>query len=266
VRRRLRLLWRAPAVAVWTLVCYLQVVFAKVVLRPWPDAAWRWRGRWLRRWGRGFCRILAVGLEVEGEPPAEPFFLVSNHLSYLDIPVFGAVANVVFVAKSEVAGWPLVGALCRGADTVFVARGSRRDALRANRELDRHLAAGHGVLLFPEATTSDGSAVQPFRAPLLEGPAARAHPVHAAVLEYATGPDDPPPSEAVCWWGGMQLLPHLRILLGVSTVTARLRFDPQPVRESDRKRLAARLHESVVRLAGDRGREDQAWQLARSSR
>lgn len=241
--------------AAWTLLCALQVAFAKVALRPWPRAAWRWRGRWLARWGRGFCRVLGVRLEVEGEPPAAPCFLVSNHLSYLDIPVFGAVANVVFVAKSDVARWPLLGPVCRAADTIFVVRSSRRDSLRANAELERHLRSGHSVLLFPEGTTSDGSAIRPFRPPLLQAAAAAGVAVHAAALEYATGPGDPPPAEAVCWWGGTELPAHLPLLLGVGRITARLRFSPHAVQEPDRKRLAARLHEAVVRLAGGRRRE-----------
>lgn len=256
MRRLLRIAWRAPLLAAWTLACTLQVACAKAVSRLWPRAAWRWRGRWLRRWGRGLCRVLGVRLEIEGEPPGEPFFLVSNHLSYLDIPVFGAVANVVFVAKSEVADWPLLGTVCRAADTIFVVRGSRRDSLRANEALGRHLRAGHSVLLFPEGTTSDGSAIRPFRAPLLQAAAAAGLPVHAAVLEYATGPGDPPAAEAVCWWGGTQLLAHVRLLLGVSRITARLRFSPHAVEESERKLLAARLHEEVVRLAGERAGTD----------
>lgn len=263
--RAWRVAWRGTALCVWTLVCTVQVAFAKLVLRPWPESAWRWRGRWMRRWGAGFRRVLPIDLRVDGVPPPEPFFLVSNHLSYLDIPLLAALVNVVFVAKSEVSGWPLLGTVCRVADTVFVVRASRRDSVRANDVLESHLDAGHSVLLFPEGTTSDGSHIQPFRPPLLQVPALRGHPVHAVVLEYETEPGDPPAAEAVCWWGDMPLLPHLRVLLGVSGITARLRFSPRAVQESDRKLLAARLHESALRLAGDREREDGVWQVARSS-
>lgn len=266
MRHRLRVTARAGGLVLWTLLCTLEVAFAKVALRPWPESAWRWRGRWMRRWGRGLCRLMGVDLRVQGAPPEEPFFLVSNHLSYLDIPVFGAVANLVFVAKSEVASWPLLGTVCKVADTIFVVRASRRDSVRVNDELAGHLDAGHSVLVFPEGTTSDGSRIQAFRAPLLQSPALRAQPVYTAVLEYETRASDPPPEEAVCWWGDAPLLPHLRGLLAVSGITARLRFSPSAVRESDRKRLAVRLHESAVRLAADRGREDESWHLARSSR
>jgi 1-acyl-sn-glycerol-3-phosphate acyltransferase len=249
----------------WTLLCTAQVTFARVALRPWPAKAWRWRGRWLRRWGRGFCRIAGVRLVVEGAPPGEPFFLVSNHQSYLDIPVFGAVANVVFVAKSEVASWPVLGVVCRAADTIFVVRSSRRDSVRANAVLDGHLEAGHAVLLFPEGRTSDGSGVQPFRPPLLQAPARRAQPVHAAAVDYSTANGDPPSAVAVCWWGEMPLLPHLWTLLGLTGITARLRFSQWAVQESDRKLLAARLHGSVTRLWRDGRREEKAGSLARSS-
>lgn len=265
MRRAWRVAWRGSALALWTLLCTIQVAFAKVALRPWPEAAWRWRGRWMRRWGLGFRHVLSIDLRVDGEPPPEPFFLVSNHLGYLDIPLFAAVANVVFVAKSEVSGWPLLGTVCRVADTVFVVRASRRDSLRANEALVEHMQAGHSVLLFPEGTTSDGRRIGPFRPPLLQAPARCGRPVYAAVVEYATAEGDPPASEAVCWWGDMPLLPHLKVLLGVSTITARLRFSPRAVQESDRKLLAARLHESALRLAGDREREDEVWQVARGS-
>jgi 1-acyl-sn-glycerol-3-phosphate acyltransferase len=80
---------------------------------------------------KNVCRILGVRVRIEGEvAQGVPVLLVSNHTSWLDIPVLSAVAPVSFVAKKEVGSWPFVSALARLQRTVFVDRTRRRQDLR----------------------------------------------------------------------------------------------------------------------------------------
>lgn len=186
-------------------------------------------------------------LRVEGTPPAPPFFLVSNHLTYLDIVALGACLPCVFVAKDEIDGWPVVGALCRSVGTVFVDRTVKRDIPRALGELERAVAERRGIAIFAEGTTGSGTEVLPFRSSFLDLPAKRQLPVHWAAISYATPGDDPPAALSVGWWGNMPFGPHVRELLKLDRIDATVVFGARPVVEHNRKALAARLHAEVSR-------------------
>ena len=111
---------------------------------------------------------LGVRLHVRGEPSGRrPLLLVSNHVSWLDIPVLFALAPVRFVAKSEVGDWPVIGWMARLARTVFIERGNHGTVKDKAREVEDALRAGDLVVIFPEGTTSDGNRVLFFKSGLL---------------------------------------------------------------------------------------------------
>jgi 1-acyl-sn-glycerol-3-phosphate acyltransferase len=237
--------FRAIRVALVTTCLYLLLEAGNLVLWPWPARREAFRSWILRTWGRGLCRALGVKVKRRGTPPREPFLLVANHLTYLDILVLGGEAGGAFVTKSEIRGWPIAGRLCRASGMIFVDRGSKRDLVRVARQIEQALALGRGVILFPEGTTSRGSSLLPFRPSLLEVAVRNGHPVHHAVVSYHTSPSAPPPEEVVCWWGGISLVPHLRRLLRLPWIGALVTFGGQPVEEADRKLLAERLRAAM---------------------
>lgn len=240
-----RALVRALRLAAWTSWCALAAAAGSWWWRRHPDRRWAWRHRWTQRWGAGCWPILGLQATIEGEPPRPPYLLVVNHLSWVDVLLLAGAVPGVFVAKADLAGWPFVGAICRTAGTIFVVRELRHDVVRVNEEVERAVAAGAGVILFAEGTSSPGAGVEPFRASLLEYPARAGVPVHWAALTYALPPDQPPAHLAICWWGGMPFLPHVFGLLRMPWFRAELRLGGEPVREFDRKILASRLHQAV---------------------
>jgi 1-acyl-sn-glycerol-3-phosphate acyltransferase len=115
------------------------------------------------------CALLDVHVSVAGTRLEErPLLIVSNHVSWLDISVITSVAPVVFVAKREVASWPLFGLLAKLQRSVFVDRNQRHKTPDVNAEIARRLADGDPVLLFGEGTSSDGNRVLPFRTALID--------------------------------------------------------------------------------------------------
>ena len=114
-----------------------------------------------------FCRIIAViGIKVDARgalPSTAPRFVVANHVSWTDIIALASLYPFVFLAKSEVANWPVLGLLARLQGTIFVERGARQDISRVNDSLADVLRAGGDLVVFPEGTSSDGAAVLPFR-------------------------------------------------------------------------------------------------------
>jgi 1-acyl-sn-glycerol-3-phosphate acyltransferase len=182
----------------------------------------------------------------------------------VDVVLLASRLDAVFVSKAEVKGWPGIGLLCRTAGTVFVDRTSRRDLLRANARIAEYLGSGHGIVLFPEGTSSDGTAVGPFRPSLLALPAERGLPVHCASISYRTPPGWPPAGLAVCWWGDMSFGGHILDLLRLPFFEARLRFRPEAIADADRKRLAAELHSAVSELLVSAGGDGEAQSAASS--
>jgi 1-acyl-sn-glycerol-3-phosphate acyltransferase len=246
LRGWLRAVWRIPLLLVLTLGCLFLVLLGRGVFRIAPETGRRWIDRVYRFWGRWMAWTLGARVTVEGDRPDPPFLMVSNHLSYIDIFVLSSVTGAVFIAKAEIDGWPLIGLACRSVNTIFVNRENRRDVVRVSEKIQAALEAGHGVVLFAEGTTSHGATVQPFRTPLLAPAATGEIAVHQATLGYHTGDGTRAAVHSVCWWGDMELVPHVRQLARIPGFYATVKFGREPIHDPDRKRLAQRLHQAVV--------------------
>jgi len=205
---------RAIALVAGTAVAVLVRGFVRVTV---PVAAARIPFLWHR-----MCCVL-IGLEVRryGQPAdAGPVLYVCNHASYLDVPVMGASVRASFVAKSDVASWPVIGALSRLQDTVFIDR--RRHSAHAQREaLQRHLQAGRSLILFPEGTSGDGNRVLPFKTGLFSaadppgrGRAVTVQPVTIAYSRLDGWSMGRALRPFFAWYGDMTLVDHLWICLG----------------------------------------------------
>jgi 1-acyl-sn-glycerol-3-phosphate acyltransferase len=219
--------------------------FARMcALRP-PERASAARGAWAQYSARRFLRIFGLSPVVSGPVPTRGL-LVSNHLGYLDILVFSALMPAVFVAKSEVKHWPLMGWFARLAGTVFVHRDKRMGAGQVVDEMQTALDSGIPVVLFPEGTSSDGQTVLPFKSSLLEPAIRQTHPLSAGFIQYEL--DDGDVGEEVCYWKDMTLFPHLINLLSKRGIRATVRFTPLRDGATDRKILARQLHSEITKL------------------
>lgn len=243
-----RMILRGTRLAAVTLLWLARLLTLDLVAGLRADAPTRRRSnrqRAMRGWCESVCRALAVRVEVRGDPPREPCFLVCNHLGYLDIPVLGSQVGTVFVSKSEVADWPVIGRLATLAGTIYVERARKRKLPEVNAQIRAALERGDGVVVFPEGTSSGGESVLEFRPALLASAAEMGLSVRMAGLAYASGPGDPEASESVCWWRDMPFVPHVLGLLRLSEIRATLTFVGQPVSAADRKDLAQTLWRGV---------------------
>jgi 1-acyl-sn-glycerol-3-phosphate acyltransferase len=194
------------------------------------------RKRIVRLWMSAMARILGVRVDISGSRPTGAFLLVSNHLGFLDILVLGAATGVVFVAKSEIAGWPGLGQLASITGTIYIDRRSPRDAIRVSETIANAVRGGTAVAIFPEGQSTDGSSVLPFKAALLESAAREQLPVHPATLHYDR--------DEAKWYGDETFGANFWRLLAVPRVNAALRFG-DAIRSHDRKELARLLHAVV---------------------
>lgn len=130
------------------------------------------------------CRIIGLELHVSGDLPADTGLLVSNHISWMDIPVVGAVLPSLFLSKVEVKNWPLIGWIASKNGTVFIARGKHGAASQATADLGYALENHVNVLLFPEGTTTDGTHLRNFHPRLYAAAISSERPVIPVTLRY----------------------------------------------------------------------------------
>jgi 1-acyl-sn-glycerol-3-phosphate acyltransferase len=139
----------------------------------------------VQTWALALLGHAGIALEIRGQPPITgPVLLVSNHISWLDIPVMHAARHCRFVSKSDVQDWPLIGTLATAAGTLYIERSSRRDAMRMVHLMRDALSANEVLAVFPEGTTGDGRLLLAFHANLLQAAVSADAPAQAVGLRF----------------------------------------------------------------------------------
>jgi 1-acyl-sn-glycerol-3-phosphate acyltransferase len=205
----------------------------------------------LRRWARELLAILRVEVRCHNAPETLPerCLLVSNHVSWLDIFAVYAAAPGLFVAKSEIRDWPVVGSLVRRVGTLFIERGSRRHARRTNERVVAALESGRLVAVCPEGTTTDGRSLRHFHAALLQ-PAIDARALLLPVaLRFVDG--DGVQTDAPIYVGEMSLVESIWRIASMPSMAVELRFAPYVNADGrHRRELAQRVHGVIASELG----------------
>jgi lyso-ornithine lipid O-acyltransferase len=189
------------------------------------------------------ARIIGLKVRTEGNISHDKsVFFVSNHVSYFDIIALGSIVPASFVAKSDVAAWPIFGFLARVCRTLFIERRSM-SAMKQIEITKSRLDQGDSLIVFPEGTSSDGSRVLPFKSTLfatVEGGHGTIQPVSIRYTRLNGMPIGRALRPFHAWYGDMDLAPHLWSALSLGSVEVMVRFHA-PVTASDfsdRKKLA----------------------------
>lgn len=207
-------------------------------------------------WHRIALWLMGVRVTVTGAPARErPLLILSNHISWLDVLVIASLAPVSFVAKQEVASWPVAGWLAKLQRSVFVDRDSRHSAGRQADILAVRLSRGDVVVLFAEGTSGDGNRVLPFRSALvgaaeraIAGGGAAVQPVAVAYPKMLGLPLGRQHRPLVAWYGGMDLLPHLKRVLAEGAIDVHVVFGAaRRLTATDSRKSAAAQAEAFTR-------------------
>lgn len=175
--RALRYLYRVPALMM-LLFLGLPVALAAIGLGPRPRD---WAIRW---WSGLLLRVVGIRVICHGAVPAPPVMLLANHVSWVDIEVIHSLIAASFVAKAEIAHWPVVGAMATAGGTVYHRRGSDASREGVSEALRRKLSEGRAVCLFPEGRTGPGHGVLPFHGRLLQPALDEGAPIVPVALDY----------------------------------------------------------------------------------
>ena len=224
------------------LVCLL---VAAALFPHWNDQR---RQAAIRRWSRRLLSILRVRIrrvKVSKHLP-ERCLLVLNHLSWVDVLLLSSLHPAKFVAKAEIARWPLLGLLARRVGTVFIERGSRSAARRTNEHISAALASGQPVACFPEGTTSLGHGVLRFHGALFQPAIDSGAVVQPVALRYVDAGGRQ--SESSAYVGDDSLIDSLWRIISHPPVTGELNFlDAVDASGWDRRSLANSLHDEIAR-------------------
>jgi 1-acyl-sn-glycerol-3-phosphate acyltransferase len=213
--------------------------------------------RHLPSWYHGLvCRLMGVRVHLSGELPASGAVLfVSNHISWIDIPVLSSITPLSFIAKQEVSTWPFISWLAKLQRSVFVDRNRRASVKETANAVIKRLDRGERVVLFAEGTSSDGNQVLPFKSSLFaavepneaNGNGHVLQPVAIVYTRVYGLPMNRQQRPAIAWYGDMDMLSHAWGVLKGGPLDVHVRFGA-PVSidvVGNRKKLAEHAHSRV---------------------
>ena len=201
----------------------------------------------IRRWSRRLLHLMNLDIRMSGALQHPNVLVVANHVSWLDIFALHAVGPVRFIAKSEIARWPLLGRLVAGVGTLFIERARRHDTHRVNQEVSRALADGDIVAVFPEGTVTDGTTLLPFKGSLLQPIVDAAGAVQPVVIRYRTS--DGQVSTIPAYVDDVTFMGSLWRICGARGLVVDLTALPPLTAQGKHRRELARESENAIRSA-----------------
>lgn len=211
---------------------------------------------------RILCAVIGIRVRQIGQrSPEFPLLILANHTSWLDIVVITSLTPAVFIAKKEVATWPLFGWLARLQRSVFIDRERRHKTGAATAEIAERLLGGDAVVLFAEGTSGDGNRTLPFRSALIGAvhhtiarsthhDAVTVQPLSLAYVGWSGMPISRAFRERVSWYGDIDLIPHLIGVLRSGAIDVVVSWG-EPVAydvSADRKEIARSAEAAVRRM------------------
>ena len=206
------------------------------------------QARYVEVWARGMLAIIGIQVRVKGHPAPGPVLMAANHISWLDILVMHAACHCRFVAKSEIRSWPLVGVLTTGGGSLYIERGSNRDAMRVVHQMAAALQQGQVLAVFPEGGTGDGVTLLPFHANLLQAAISAGAPIQPIALQFLDAQTQLT-SLAPCYCDTDTLISSLWRTLCAPPLLAQVRYgDKQVAAGRNRREWASDLQVTVSHL------------------
>lgn len=263
-----RVLMRILLAAAWIVGCWVSSIVSAALKPLTPGAAQSAQKAVSRFWINGLLRIVGIRIRTQGEPPEAPYFLVVNHITWVDYFVMNSLLDAVCVLQAEDERIPLLGRLMKALNPVFTER-KCEDIPRTVSLMVKRIREGCNLLMAPEGIVSPGKVVRRFRPALLESAALTRKPVHYASITCRTpegypaasqvtlfGPDPYyrtpdgriPDAELEAWGPERSFLWHLLLLLSLPWHEFTVHFAPKPVEACERHALARNLQQAVSEI------------------
>jgi 1-acyl-sn-glycerol-3-phosphate acyltransferase len=185
--RPVRYLWRVPLlllhIALGILLCAL--ILSWNTHRVMIDGREPFAHRMIRWWSTVLMRIFGLRSVRVGKPLPDPVLFVANHTSWIDIELLHSQRAACFVAKAEIARWPLVGWMAATGGTIFHRRGSNHSLAAVMQAMVERLRGGRSVAVFPEGGTGHNGVLKVFHARIFQAALDAQVPVQPVALRFA---------------------------------------------------------------------------------
>jgi len=222
-----------------------------------PSIRLRMISYWTRIFNKFVSLILRIKVILEGPRVClneNGNLIISNHLSYLDGIILGSLFAVVYVSKSQVKSWPLFGLVTQAGGTIFIDRERKLKSPDYIQETAKVLKSKTNVLVFPEGTSTNGERLLEFQPVHFQSPLVSHSPVLPVAISY-TGVNSQKVNslnrDRLCWYGRMEFVSHLRKVLQLRNIEAkviihpRIELDSHSVSYYSRKQLSESLHKII---------------------
>ncbi len=196
--------------------------------------------------------LLSIEVEEVGksDQSKKSNLFISNHLSYLDIPILGSKFPMRFVAKSEVESWPIFGFLAKKGRSIFIKR-NKTDSFTQKNKILNMLSSGEKIFIFPEGTTSDGNRVLEFKSSSFSSVENQNFIIQPIVIVYSDLNGIPINRwlrPMIAWYGDMDLKPHLSKFIGLMSIKAKLIYlEPTNTQNFENRKVLSNHLENRIR-------------------
>ena len=208
------------------------------------------RANLIQAWSRQLLKILKIKVVIHGDQTfinsQQGYLLVSNHISWLDIHVINAMKPVVFVAKADVANWPIFGWIAKMIGTIFVKREKLSDLKRVIKEMKLKLQAQQPVCIFPEGTSSDGRQLLAFRSNLFEAVAHSETMILPMALSYQ---ENQKYSDRTAFIGDMGLIDSIKLIMQSDQIVAHIEVCAPQLAQDSRQKTADQARQAILRTS-----------------
>ncbi len=169
-------------------------------------------------WCQALVKNLNITVEMNGTIPSQGVLFVCNHRSYIDIAVIGQYFPSTFLAKKELASWPILGLAAKLAKVIFVDRNSAQSRKKSRVKISQTLKEEISVIVFPEGTSYAGPGILAFKLGTFELAADNNISVVPVAIEYDDASD--------AWVGDDTFIRHFIQTFKKKTVRASISFGP----------------------------------------
>jgi 1-acyl-sn-glycerol-3-phosphate acyltransferase len=190
-------------------------------------------------WCYCVAKILGLKIAVYGDPAKIKGMIVSNHLSYIDIFLLGAVFPLRFAAKSEISKWPFLGYILGRSKPIWVDRSSKKGAVKTMNEFIQTVKNNIHVISFPEGAISDGeSSLLMFKSTSFEAAIRGRFHITPVLIKYKD-------NDKICWYKDETLVKHAGVVLKMKNIYADLYILPTmlPDENDDRKSFSKKVYD-----------------------
>jgi 1-acyl-sn-glycerol-3-phosphate acyltransferase len=249
VLRPLRYLWRMPLLLLLVLITFPLAFAAFNPLAPRIRVRGERLDHWLQRWWSGaLVRIFGFRIRRSGTPLPGAVLFVANHVSWLDITLMHSQRIMAFVAKAEIARWPVIGWLSTRAGTIYHQRGSAHSLGAVMERVVARLREGMAVGVFPEGGTGSGDRVRTFHARIFQVAADANVAVQPVALCYG---NDGRMDSRVPFGPKESFGANFLRLLGGPAFDATVHFlDPVPLSDDGRRQTAEAARSAIAHALG----------------